>query len=57
LDNVLGFDCGSGSLLLNVRHRVGPHGIGTIYGHEKNITTYNLGRTNMLLHGVKDSEV
>jgi type I restriction enzyme M protein len=55
-DSVLDFACGSGSLLLNVRHRMGPHGIGKIYGQEKNITTYNLARMNMLLHGVKDSE-
>lgn len=27
-----------------------------IYGQEKNITTYNLARMNMLLHGVKDTE-
>ena len=47
---------GSGSLLLNVRKRMGPHGIGKIYGQESNITTYNLARMNMLLHGVKDSE-
>jgi type I restriction enzyme M protein len=51
------FACGSGSLLLNVRNRMGPHGtIGKIYGQEKNITTYNLARMNMLLHGVKDTE-
>ena len=56
LDSVLDFACGSGSLLLNVRHRMGPHGIGKIAGQEKNITTYNLARMNMLLHGVKDSE-
>jgi type I restriction enzyme M protein len=56
LDRVLDFACGSGSLLLNVRHRMGPHGIGKICGQEKNITTYNLARMNMLLHGVKDSE-
>jgi type I restriction enzyme M protein len=56
LDSVLDFACGSGSLLLNVRHRMGSHGIGKIYGQEKNITTYNLARMNMLLHGVKDSE-
>jgi len=56
LDSVLDFACGSGSLLLNVRHRMGPHGIGKIYGQEKNITTYNLARMNMLLHGMKDSE-
>jgi type I restriction enzyme M protein len=56
LDKVLDFACGSGSLLLNVRKQLGPHGIGKIYGQEKNITTYNLARMNMLLHGVKDSE-
>lgn len=56
LESVLDFACGSGSLLLNVRHRMGPHGIGKIHGQEKNITTYNLARMNMLLHGVKDSE-
>jgi len=56
LSSVFDFACGSGSLLLNVRKRMGPHGIGKIYGQEKNITTYNLARMNMLLHGVKDSE-
>jgi type I restriction enzyme M protein len=56
LKSVLDFACGSGSLLLNVRNQMGPHGIGKIYGQEKNITTYNLARMNMLLHGVKDSE-
>lgn len=56
LNNVLDFACGSGSLLLNVRNQMGAHGIGKIYGQEKNITTYNLARMNMLLHGVKDSE-
>ena len=56
LDKVLDFACGSGSLLLNIRKNLGPHGVGKIYGQEKNITTYNLARMNMLLHGVKDSE-
>ena len=56
LDRVLDFACGSGSLLLNVRKQLGSHGIGKVYGQEKNITTYNLARMNMLLHGVKDSE-
>jgi len=56
LDKVLDFTCGSGSLLLNVRRQMGPNGIGKIYGQEKNITTYNLARMNMLLHGVKDTE-
>jgi len=56
LSKILDFACGSGSLLLNVRNQLGAHGIGKIYGQEKNITTYNLARMNMLLHGVKDSE-
>jgi type I restriction enzyme M protein len=58
LPNVLDFACGSGSLLLNVRKRLKDKGgsIGKIYGQEKNITTYNLARMNMLLHGVKDTE-
>jgi type I restriction enzyme M protein len=58
LDSVMDFACGSGSLLLNVRKKVNNAGgtIGRIYGQEKNITTFNLARMNMLLHGVKDSE-
>ncbi len=56
LNKILDFACGSGSLLLNVRNKLGRHGIGKICGQEKNITTYNLARMNMLLHGVKDSE-
>jgi type I restriction enzyme M protein len=58
LDKVLDFACGSGSLLLNVRRKMIENGgtIGKIYGQEKNITTYNLARMNMLLHGVKDTE-
>ena len=58
LDKVLDFACGSGSLLLNVRKRMKDNGgsIGKIYGQEKNITTYNLARMNMLLHGMKDTE-
>ena len=58
LESVFDFACGSGSLLLNVRHRMKEAGgtIGKIFGMEKNITTYNLARMNMLLHGVKDSE-
>ncbi len=58
LERVLDFACGSGSLLLNVRNRIKKAGgtIGKIFGQEKNITTYNLARMNMLLHGVKDSE-
>lgn len=56
LKKVLDFACGSGSLLINVRKQFGPNNIGQIYGQEKNITTYNLARMNMLLHGLKDSE-
>jgi type I restriction enzyme M protein len=56
LDSVFDFACGSGSLLLNVRNQMSNHGIGKIYGQESNITTYNLARMNMLLHGLKDSE-
>ncbi|PHS73362.1 MAG: type I restriction-modification system subunit M [Cycloclasticus sp.] len=56
INKVLDFACGSGSLLLNVRQQLGANGIGKIYGQESNITTYNLARMNMLLHGVKDSE-
>lgn len=58
LGSVFDFACGSGSLLLNVRKTLKDVGgtIGRIVGQEKNITTYNLARMNMLLHGVKDSE-
>jgi type I restriction enzyme M protein len=58
LDSVFDFACGSGSLLLNVRQRMknADCTIGKIYGMEKNITTYNLARMNMLLHGLKDTE-
>ena len=58
LDSVFDFACGSGSLLLNVRRHLVEAGgtIGRIYGQDSNITTYNLARMNMLLHGVKDTE-
>jgi type I restriction enzyme M protein len=58
LNKVLDFACGSGSLLLNVRKRIKENdgNVGKIYGQEKNITTYNLARMNMLLHGMKDAE-
>jgi type I restriction enzyme M protein len=61
LNKVLDFACGSGSLLLNVRTQLKKETddkgtIGKIYGQEKNITTYNLARMNMLLHGMKDTE-
>ncbi len=58
LNRILDFACGSGSLLLNVGKRVKENdgSIGKIYGQENNITTYNLARMNMLLHGMKDTE-
>lgn len=58
LNKVLDFACGSGSLLLNVRTQLknAKGNIGKIFGQEKNITTYNLARMNMLLHGMKDTE-
>ncbi|MFN6380519.1 MAG: type I restriction-modification system subunit M [Flavobacteriales bacterium] len=58
IERVLDFTCGSGSLLLNVRKKMADAKgtIGKIFGQEKNITTYNLARMNMLLHGVKDTE-
>jgi type I restriction enzyme M protein len=58
LNKVLDFACGSGSLLLNVRTQIekAKGSIGKIFGQEKNITTYNLARMNMLLHGMKDTE-
>lgn len=58
LRNVLDFACGSGSLLLNVNRQMKDNGgkIGKIYGQEKDVTTFNLARMNMLLHGLHDSE-
>jgi len=58
LESVMDMTCGSGSWILNVRKKMNKAGgaIGKIYGQEKNITTYNLARMNMLLHGVKDTE-
>jgi type I restriction system adenine methylase (hsdM) len=58
LRSVLDFACGSGSLLLNVNNQMRLRGgkIGKIYGQEKEVTTFNLARMNMLLHGLHDSE-
>lgn len=58
LRSVLDFACGSGSLLLNVANQMKKNGgkIGKIYGQEKEVTTFNLARMNMLLHGLHDSE-
>ena len=43
--------CGSGSLLLQFKKLMGNKAK-NFYGQEKNITTYNLCRINMFLHGV-----
>ena len=58
IDSIFDFACGSGSLLLNVWHQATKNhvDIGTIYGQEKNITTYNLARMNMMLHGVNNTQ-
>jgi type I restriction enzyme M protein len=58
LEKVFDMACGSGSLLLNVRKRIKDNGgtVGKIFGQENNVTTYNLARMNMLLHGIKDTE-
>ncbi|MDN4066639.1 type I restriction-modification system subunit M [Paenibacillus vini] len=47
--------CGSGSLLLTVQGELpGGHKPGAIkfFGQEKNTTTYNLARMNLMMHGV-----
>lgn len=46
--------CGSGSLLLRVKREV--DNVYMIYGQEKNRTTYNLARMNMILHDVHFSK-
>ena len=45
--------CGSGSLLLKVKRELGKNSDGLRFvGQEINLTTYNLCRMNMILHGV-----
>jgi type I restriction enzyme M protein len=56
LVKVLDFACGSGSLLLNVRKKLGAYNIGKLYGQDKNLTTCQLARMNLLLHGMKAVE-
>jgi type I restriction enzyme M protein len=56
LGSVMDMTCGSGSLLLNVWSTMNKKGIDKIYGQESNITTFNLARMNMLLHGLSDNE-
>src|SRR5574344_2622840 len=52
LRNVYDPTCGSGSLLIRAAH---TGNAAEIFGQEKNPTTYNLARMNMLLHGIKFS--
>jgi len=52
LRNVYDPTCGSGSLLIRAAHTGKAY---EIFGQEKNPTTYNLARMNMLLHGIKFS--
>lgn len=51
-------DCaaGSGSLMLEVKRALETHNVGHFYGQEKNGSTYNLLRMNMLMHGVPYSK-
>ncbi len=64
IKGMLDFACGSGSLLINVKKHVDKINeennshikITHIYGQENNVTTYNLARMNMILHGIKDNE-
>lgn len=44
--------CGSASMLLEVQKHLTKQRVGHFYGQEKNASTYNLARMNMLMHGV-----
>ncbi len=44
--------CGSASMLLEVQKHLSTHRVGHFYGQEKNATTYNLARMNMIMHGI-----
>lgn len=48
--------CGSASMLLEVQKHLSAHKVGHFYGQEKNASTYNLARMNMLMHGVSYQE-
>lgn len=49
--------CGSGGLLLKFLKILEYRGEVTLHGQEKNVTTYNLCRVNMLLHGMNWSKL
>ena len=53
VNKVYDMTCGSGSLLLKAQKILGKDGVRDGYfGQEINVTTYNLCRINMFLHGV-----
>jgi type I restriction enzyme M protein len=54
--SVLDFSCGDGALLLDVRRQMGQGNTGKLYGQEGNLSARRLARTNMLLHGLHESE-
>jgi len=53
--------CGSGSLLLRVARAMnqikGSHNSIAFYGQERNPTTFNLARMNMIMHGVNFADI
>ena len=53
IKNVYDPTCGSGSLLLRISKEAR---VANFYGQEKNNTTFNLARMNMILHGVRYDE-
>jgi type I restriction enzyme M protein len=55
IDNAYDPTCGSASLLLQIAKILGHDKVGHFFGQEMNITTYNLNRMNMFLHGVEPS--
>lgn len=53
IDNAYDPACGSAGLLLQIAKILKYRNVGHFFGQEKNITTYNLSRINMFLHGVE----
>jgi type I restriction enzyme M protein len=57
VDKVYDPTCGSGGILLQAAKILGDKGVRKGYfGQEKNLTTYNLCRINMFLHGINFSK-